>query len=330
MSTFLYNGNSEVKSIFNLIGEKENDITKAIIWILSECPQVLHVFLTENCEIQTYGNNITILYQTFEKVEDENSFTDIEITDNETFHIIIEAKRGWILPGAYQLTKYSEKKSFSSTCIPNKKIFSLSGCSSEYSDKYLPFRETPNGIPVRHISWKQLKETCDKAITGSNNYQKRLIREFLTYLGGIMGTPNINSNSVYVVALNWNSVCTQGYNFVDVVRIANRYYCPVDRFRDVNCIPNYIGFRFDGVLKYVCHIDSYVITRNLKEEVPFMDDVEEKCDYYVFRLGTKIEPSKTVKTGGVWPNGHNWADIDLLLTCDSVKEACDLSKKRRE
>ena len=330
MNALLFNGNSEVKSIFNLIGEKENDISKSIIWILSECPQVLHLFLAENCGIANYGNDITILYQAFEKVKNENAYTDIEITDNETFHIIVEAKRGWVLPGARQLIKYSEKFSFFSTSIPTKRIFFFFCCSSSYSDKYLPFKETPNGIKVQHISWNQLRSTCEKAIPKSTNYQKRLIKEFLIYLGGIMGTPNTNSNSVYVVALNRNSVCKQGYNFIDVVDVANRYYCPVKWFRDVNNIPNYLGFRFDGKLKFIRHVDSYAITRNLKDEVPFMDDVEEDIDYYVFRLGTKIEPTKTVKTGGVYPNGHNWADIDLLLTCDSVKEACDLSKKRRE
>lgn len=39
---------------------------------------------------------------------DKNSgITDIEIKDNKEFYIIIDAKRGWILPSKDQLIKYS-------------------------------------------------------------------------------------------------------------------------------------------------------------------------------------------------------------------------------
>lgn len=34
------------------------------------------------------------------------------MTDGQTFHLIIEAKRGWLLPGAEQLTKYSMRSDF--------------------------------------------------------------------------------------------------------------------------------------------------------------------------------------------------------------------------
>ncbi len=38
-----------------------------------------------------------IRYQEFEK---DKGITDLEITDNQKFYIIIEAKRGWVLPGS--------------------------------------------------------------------------------------------------------------------------------------------------------------------------------------------------------------------------------------
>ena len=56
--------------------------------------------------------------------------------------------------------------------------------------------------------------------------------------------------------------------------------------------------------------------------------IEMEEEAYVFSLGKRVEPLKEVRTGGVYPSGHNWADIDLLLTCDTVKEAVDLSKSR--
>lgn len=329
MSTLIFNGNEEINSVFSLIGNKENDISKSVIWILKECPKVLKELIETTCGIDINPDDVSIQYQSFERVNEENAFTDIEITDYKQFHIIIEAKRGWILPGYHQLKKYSEKTSFANSDIAIKKIFSLSECSEEYADKYLPFKISPNGIPIGHISWKVLKELCESAIKDSNNKQKNLIREFLVYLGGIMGTPNNNSNEVFVVPLNYKKACSKGNTYIDVVVKENKYFCPVSWFRNVNSIPNYLGFRYDGKLQRICHIDSYVVTRNRKDEIPFMDEEEADEDYYVFRLGVPIYPPKEVVTGQVYGPGHNWADIDLLLTCDSVKEACDKSKERR-
>jgi len=269
MSTLLFNGNEEINSVFSLIGNKENDISKSVIWVLKECPEVLKELIETTCGIDINPDDVSIQYQSFERVNEENAFTDIEITDYKQFHIIIEAKRGWILPGYHQLKKYSEKTSFANSDIAIKKMFSLSECSEEYADKYLPFKISPNGIPIGHISWKVLKELCESAIKDSNNRQKNLIREFLVYLGGIMGTPNNKSNEVYVVSLSNESHCTAGKTYIDVVEECNKYFCPVSWFKNINNIPNYLAFRYNGKLQRISHVDSYIVTRNRKDEIPF-------------------------------------------------------------
>ena len=70
------------------------------------------------------------------------------ITDNEMFYAIIEAKRGWILPGADQLTLYSKRKELCENQAKKKIIVSMSECSNEYADVYLPFKSV-NGVPIR-------------------------------------------------------------------------------------------------------------------------------------------------------------------------------------
>ena len=59
-------------------------------------------------------------------------------------------------------------------------------------------------------------------------------------------------------------------------------------------IPNYIGFRYDGKLKYIMHIDSYIITRNFHDVIEFMDDIEMEEEAYVFSLGKRVDASPVV------------------------------------
>lgn len=43
-----------------------------------------------------------------------------------------------------------------------------------------------------------------------------------------------------------------------------------------------------------------------------------------------IVPQHAVKTGGLYGPGHHWAAIDLLLTCNTVREARDQTQARLE
>lgn len=153
MSTLKAYGD-EVMSIFQLIGDKENDITKSIAWALNKCPVFMKKVVYEIFCIEVDPDNVDILYQNYDAA---TGITDIEMTDRNSFHLIIEAKRGWILPGSEQLTKYSLREDFRKARVPNKAIVSMSECSLEYANSNLPFEEV-NCIPVKHLSWSRLHE----------------------------------------------------------------------------------------------------------------------------------------------------------------------------
>lgn len=88
---------NEVTNVFQLIGTLENDITKSIAWALCKCPIFMKNIIYEILNIDINTEKIQIMYQKFEK---DKGITDIEITDNDSFYVIVEAKRGWILPSA--------------------------------------------------------------------------------------------------------------------------------------------------------------------------------------------------------------------------------------
>ena len=129
----LYAYGSEVTSVFQLIGNLEDDITKSIAWALCNCPVFLESIIKEILEIKIDPSKVRIKYQDSEK---EKGRTDLELTDDESFYIIIEAKRGWILPGKEQLTMYSYRRNLVQSSVNHKAIVSMSECSDTYANSY--------------------------------------------------------------------------------------------------------------------------------------------------------------------------------------------------
>lgn len=162
---------SEVTSVFQLIGTLENDITKSIAWALCNCPVFLKAIIDEVIGLDIDPDQVRIKYQDFEK---DKGLTDLEITDDDQFYMIVEAKRGWLLPGADQLTLYSQRRAMIQSSAKNKEIVSMSECSTTYANSFLPFHQV-NGIPVLHLPWKRIYEIADESRINSSFAAKNLL-----------------------------------------------------------------------------------------------------------------------------------------------------------
>ena len=150
MPSFTLHGR-EISSIFQLMGYKENDISHSTAWVLGKCEAMLRIFIKDICGVDSFNHdNVEISVQEYDK---GSGITDVEIRDDRAFFIIIEAKRGWILPQKDQLFKYSNRESFRKSIVKNKMIVTLSECSQDYAYHYLKIKEV-NGIPIKHVSWK--------------------------------------------------------------------------------------------------------------------------------------------------------------------------------
>ena len=315
----------EINSIFQLLGDKENDITLSMSWALNKCPEFLKKVVYAVAGIEVDPEAVTIKNQSYDAV---TGITDIEVTDNETVHIIFEAKRGWILPGAEQLTKYSLRDDFVKSPATHKKIVTLSECSMDFANAYLPFKEI-NGISVSHLPWKSVYELAGQAHKDSHNHaEKRLLDELCEYLRGIMTMQNKDSNWVYVVSLGANTPDGCNLTWIQIVQKYNKYFCHVGKYGFPKEPPNYIAFRYAGQLQAIHHIEGYTVTKNVHEDIPEMPDEVWDTEHFVFELGTAIVPSKVVKTGNIYRNGRVWAMLDTLLTADTISEARDISSKR--
>ena len=315
---------TEVNNIFQLIGNLENDITKSIAWALARCPEFLKAVINEVMSLEINTQNVRIKYQEF---ENNKGITDLEITDDTSFYIIIEAKRGWILPGAEQLALYSQRRNIIESPVSHKAIISMSECSEDYANAYLPFKVI-NDIPVNHLSWKKIYELANSAKVGSSISQKNLLKELMRYLGGIMTMQAKESNWVYVVSLSTEKPENCDLTWVELVEKKMKYFHPFGINGWPKEPPNYIGFRYGGRLQSIYHIESYSIVKNLHDKIEEMPNVEDEYEHFVYSLGKPIIPSKVVKTGNIYASGRKWAMLDTLLTADTIHEASEISRQR--
>lgn len=322
--SILQTGGNGVQSVFQLIGTLENDITKSIAWAMNKCPVFLKQIVYEIVGVDIDPDQVRIKYQEFEK---DKGITDLEITDDNLFYMIIEAKRGWILPGASQLSLYATRHDIVRSSAIHKAIVSMSECSDTYADLYLPFKRN-NGISIKHLSWKRLFEIAEESIKESSNAQKIILKELMTYMGGIMTMQAKDSNWVYVVSLGASKPEDCDLTWIEIVQKHLKYFHPVGGNGWPKEPPNYIAYRYGGQLQSIHHIEDYVVTKNLHTEIPEMPDIVEDRDLFVYKLGPAIVPSKVVKTGNLYASGRVWAMLDTLLTADSIAEARDISKAR--
>lgn len=315
-----YLHSQKVESIFQLLGEKENDITFSLGWVMSKSPALFNFFLHE---VMISDNHITGQENIFlqEHQKNHGGFTDIEIK-GDNFHLIIEAKRGWALPSTDQIQKYCCR--FSKETKQNH-VVTVSECTKTYFDNF--FQKPVVPFQVTHIPWARFHSLSKMAIPFESNFEKRLLQEFIKYLEKIMTIQNLETNWVYVVSIA-NKI-QEGYSISwrDIVEKRKKYFHPVAGGGWPTIPPNYIAFRYDGKLQSIHHIESFVVSQDLSKEVEGLPSTDWD-PHFVYSLGPAIKPTHEVKTGNIYPSGRVWCMLDTLLTSQSISEARDISQNR--
>lgn len=123
----------ETDTIFKLFGTDENAITKSLSWTLMKCFEFTELFVKKVFGNIKMANNYVVYYQRFSY---ENGITDIEITDNENYHIIIKAKRGGICLKKSSLKNIQRKMILGAKTHGTRKSYPLSECGTEYTENY--------------------------------------------------------------------------------------------------------------------------------------------------------------------------------------------------
>jgi len=322
--TDLFIFNQKISSLFQLLGEKENNISYSVGYAFSQCPLFLQQFLQEvGIDAPFEPARIKIKLQRHER---NGGFTDFEILQEGVFHVIVEAKRGWVFPGLTQMQKYSARFAASAT---QQRLVVFNESTPAYARAHFTYADV---LPVKPqvVSWKRLQDLAKRSISKGQIVSNQILRQLFIYLSDISTMQNTDSNRVFVVSLGGSNADGWKISWQDIVNREHKYFHPVGGGPGgwPKEPPNYIAFRYNGRLQTIHHIDSYEVTDDLHAHFPEIP--AGKWDpHYLYHLGTAIRPPHEIRTGKqIFRNGRVWAAFDLLLTCKTIGEARDRTSQR--
>ena len=313
-----------VGTVFDLLGSKENDITYSLGWALAESERLSSALLEDVVPASEAGLDADSIR--LQEGISGAGFTDIEIlAGSGDVHVVIEAKRGYDLPALAQLQKYATRTKPQPTAL-----IVCAEASAAFVAGKLP--DAVAGVPVLYRSWREIETLVSSAADQARRHaEKRLLRDLSRYLKGLMTMQDVDSNLVYVVSLG-GEIENTGISFRDVVVDHDTYFCPVGGGSGgwPKEPPNYLGFRFDGRLQQVRHVEDYRVT---DDNYAGFEPLKGKVDWpeerhWVFSLGPVMKPMHEVCTGNLYRAQRVWGALDLLLTCETIAEARDKTKLR--
>ena len=323
----LYIFNDKIESIFQLLGQKENDISYSVGYAFSNCRSFLQKFL-QHIRIKTPfdPDKIKIRLQTHEK---EKGFTDFEIIQDNEFHIVVEAKRGWTFPSKDQLDKYATRPTFVSSTAKDKRIIVFNESIPAFTKTHFGITAIKT-IPVEVVSWSDIQKIATSSKAIGRDTENRLLKELNIYLDKISSMQKIDSNWVYVVSLGSGIPDKWSVSWQDIVKKHSKYFHPVGGSKGGWPAepPNYIAFRYGGKLQSIHHIDKYEVFTDPSLHFKTIPKETWKS-HYLYHLGPAIKPTQEVKAGKkIIRSMRVWAMLDLLLTSQTIQDARDKSDAR--
>lgn len=320
----------EVQTVFDLLGDKENDITYSLGWGLANSDALAAALLKNVAAELELGDPGPLVAVRLQEHITGSGYTDIEIIA-ERAHLIIEAKRGWAVPGRPQLTKYARSLRRDR---PGALLITAEGSQHFADGKYPTVVNAGRGHEARvaYRSWGDVTTMTNRVARNVKSHsEKRLLRELVRYLKGLMSSQIIRDNMVYVVSLGgapteWSPIPPR-----DIVIKHRRYFHQVGGSRGgwPREPYNYLGFRFEGQLQQINHVERVEVSQRPQDHIGgFPDGYEFDKPHYIYYLGPPIQPDHDVKNGRVMRALRVEAAVDLLLTSKTISEARDKTKQR--
>lgn len=225
-----------VPTVFDLLGHSEDDMTSSLAWGLSRSDALLRAMLV-HLDIEPGPGEAVIRLQQHDAA---GGFTDIEISDGTSFHVIIEAKRGWWLPAREQLALYAQRLSTSGTASPRLVVLTQWGAESA-AQAAIAAMDLPYRCDV--LGWSDVVGLVRAAGTKGDRATTRWLHELDRYLREVTDMRDTESNSVYVVSLG--RVRPEGWphDFLEIATQFGRYFFPASGKNWPKTPPNYMAFR---------------------------------------------------------------------------------------
>ncbi|MBI3831906.1 MAG: PD-(D/E)XK nuclease family protein [Planctomycetes bacterium] len=310
----------QVHDLYSLLGNNENNMTFSLAWALANSHAFLQNFIDELNLSST--RNLTFKIQLQEHSTKDKGYTDIEIHGDD-LSLIIEAKKSRNLPSKGQLQRYRHRLS---ARPGSKRIVVVSDCGKEDAIRCLPPKV--RGVPVSFVRWHRIVQMAERSANRSGNAEKKTLRQLAGYLRGIVRMKTEEDNWVFVVPIGNGNPRWSKLSWREFIEKRRVYLCPVGAGGYPHESPFYLGFRYDGKLQSIHHVDRYEITRDLHKYVPEIHPKKKwNWDHFVFFLGKPIRPGREVRSGPI-RDTKLWAFIDTLLISRTVQQARSISAER--
>jgi hypothetical protein len=301
----------DVHTVFDLPGDKENDMTFSLGWVLSRSERFLAALL-EDLTGQAFDNVADAL------VGLQTGRVEFGITDVE-----VELRKD---TGAAQLQKYAA--TLSKTITNERLLVALTNATPAYATSALPILRIQS-VNLLHRSWREIKAIAELSISHETNANKRWLGAFITYLEGLLQMETRFSTWTYVVSLSQGNPEGWKISWIDIVEKKKNYFFPVgNRWPDPP--PNYIAFRYRGRLQTIHHVDGHEVFTNPRLLFPEAAGVTWE-PHYCLRLGPPIRPAEEVRNGPrINMSACVWCMLDTLLTGNTISDALTESERRAQ
>lgn len=182
MAIPLKQGTRDIETLFDLLGDSENDLTAALGWALAQADGFAQALMSEvfGCDI---GDVLGVSLQRFGP---DGGYTDVEVTSTKA-HLIIEAKKGWWVADETQLARYAKRPAG-----VDARLLSVSAANQQWAMRHL--KKLAGSVPVKHRSWGELSQLAETSAHHGSLASRRLLRELAQYLKGASRMQAVSSN----------------------------------------------------------------------------------------------------------------------------------------
>lgn len=301
------------------MGQRENDMTRALGWTLASCPVFLRLLVHRLLPTGLQSDKINVQLQVW---NDHEGYTDIELNGAPYFHLVLEAKRGWQPPTSAQLSKYAarlRRAPCDYKCLVILTDWSYSSVAAQQKEI--------GGIPVVWISWADALDLAVKARLGSRHFERLWIDELLKYIGGVVTMQDPDSNWAFVVSLGNGNPHRSTISWIDIVEKRQLYFHPSTGKAWPKIPPNYLAWRYNGKLQGIAHITGYKVLPDMHARIPEIPKgiIE---NHVLYTLGPTFRPDHDVRSGRLH-NAPRRCMLDTLFTSATLLDAAKESQRRK-
>lgn len=302
---------SAITTVHDLMGHHEPALTAALGWTLSQSAKLRSAVLEK---LDIHKPDPDDIHVELEKAAAEHGRTDIELSAPSA-HIIIEAKRGWLLPRAEQLQMYAPRFADDR----ESRLITLSSSSPRWAREVLP--SDIQGVPVEHWSWDDVRDLSSRVRSLTRGTERLWLDQLEEYMDEATSERPVTDSLAYCVVVSDQQFGDM--SFRDYVQAERVYFHPFAKRGWPHVPPNFFAFRWQNALRQLNRVVDFEVVAHVSERYPAVSLEESGSGpSAVYKLGPDIPlPNGAVPSGRNLQNSRLWILLDQLLTQPSVIEA---------